>query len=132
MIKYGSRDMKARFNLSPLENIREARERVDYFAAFALSVAYIEHYAFYKLKIKDENTAKKIEHRNASTIVRKLLHEDEKRVKLRENIQKVINERDIIVHPKDKIVNKYKYDFRREELLDIAIDCIKILMNYKK
>lgn len=132
MLKNGSRDLGAGFNVSPLKNIREAKARLDYFAAFALSGAYIEYYTFLKLRERyNENQINNIKHRGAGYLVDMLFHGDEKRAELRKNIQDIINERNDMVHPKDQIVNKYVYDEKREELLDLAIECIKELMELK-
>ena len=139
MLKDGAQDLGARFNVSPLKNIREARERLDYFAAFTLSVAYIEYYAFVKQrKGLDKKAIKALKKKNVWPSVRKLIHEDkdiqvllkkdEDRKKLLENIRKVIKERNDLVHP-DTIYNKYDFDERREELLDLAIESITHLMN---
>jgi len=129
MLKDGSRDLGAKFNVSPLKNIREARDRLDYFAAFALSVAYIEYYAFIKQrKGLDKKSIKALKNKKVWQSVKKLLYDDKDREELLENIRKIIKERNNLVHP-DKIYNKYDYDEKREELLDLAIESITELMN---
>lgn len=128
-LKNASSGLGARFNVSPIKNIREARNRLDYFAAFALAVAYIEHYIFMDLrKGLDEKEINKLKGRHTNQLVKQLLYEDEEREELYANLKKIIKERNAHVHPKDRIYNKYEYDQNKESLLDVAIDCINELM----
>ena len=129
-LKDASRELGAMFNVSPINNIREARSRLDYFAAFALAVAYIEYYTFGVLRKRlDKKAINKLKRKGASILIEELLSKDKNREELYENIKRVIRERNKLIHSKDKIYNKYEYDEKRESLLDLTIECINELMD---